>query len=395
MNLCRSITLGAHDYLCKPCKADAVVYNSCGERHCCRCSGFFRYNWLVKTQALLVPKTAYLQIVFTVPDTIGALLLHSPSKAYAMLMRTAARETMRLQAKLGITPGAIVVLHTWNQRMLHHAHVHVLIPIAGIPVTSDTDWITIRDRPELSQGDQVELGHSFRRAIIRRIKRLQKHGKLTFGGSHQHLNDPAALTQYINSIAVGDYRVFVQHAPNASSDPATVVKYLARYVSGGPISDRRIVSADGDKVTFLVRDNQSASNGQRKGQIPITIDQTEFVRRWSLHILPKGFVRVRSYGHASNSCRNEYLAKCRERLGIADPNEPVSEDPSRNEDNTDDDTDDDRKFVGEDDDDFEIPCGVSKCCPKCGKRMTCVSSTYRPSWKVIMAGPHRPAWYES
>ena len=205
-NSCRSQPLGQRDYQCEPCDQTAVVFNSCGERHCCRCSGFFRLRWLYKTQALLVPGTSYLQIVLTVPDTIGELFQYAPAAAYAMLMRTAAREVMRLQKRLGITPGAIVVLHTWNQLMMIHVHVHVLIPVAGIGIECSTEgdddqWVSVADRPELAQGDQFELGRAFRTSIIRRIKRLQKHGKLIFSGKHEHLNEPAALTKHLASIA--------------------------------------------------------------------------------------------------------------------------------------------------------------------------------------------------
>lgn len=270
------------------------------------------------------------------------------------------------------------------QRLLIHVHVHVLIPLAGIAIKADSEeedrWISVGDREELEQGDQVELGHAFRNSIIRRIKRLQKHDKLTFSGKHEHLNEPAVLSRKLANIAPTGYRVFVQHAPDGCDDPATVVKYLARYVSGGPISDRRIVSAENGNVTFLVRDNQSAAPGERKSQVEVTIPETEFVRRWSLHILPKGFVRVRNYGHASASERQPYLERCRKLLGIEEP-----------------DSGDLPTGTIQDEDGFEIDFsgGVALRCPSCGEPMQCVSFSFRRSWREIMAGPDRPAWYES
>jgi len=408
MGLCRTKPLGKREYQCERCQETATVFNSCGERHCCRCSGFYRIRWLMKTRQQLVPQTAYLQIVFTIPDSIGELLQHAPAAAYSMLMQAAARETMRLQRRLGITPGAIVVLHTWNQRLLLHLHLHVLIPIAGIDLQTQ-QWLTIGDRPELAQGGQQQLGRDFRQTIIRRIKRLQKHGKLIFNGRLEYLNDADELDRYLDGIWPSGYRVFVQHAPNGCDDPATVVKYLARYVSGGPISDRRIVSYDDQSVTFLVRDNDRAAAGRRKQQQAITIPATEFVERWALHILPKGFVRVRNYGHASASNRKEYLQRCRQLLGIDADGDPVDGGPidpvdsptvpTIRTDACDGMTEHDR-FVDADTDDedealaIEITAGVSLRCQKCNQPMRCVSFSFRPSWKVIMSGPDRPAWYE-
>lgn len=384
MSLCRSKPLGKRDYHCQSCHQQASVYNSCGQRHCCDCSGFHRIRWLARTQQRLVPQTSYLQIVFTLPDTVGELLSCNPEVAYGMFLKTAARETMRLQQGLNITPGCLAVLHTWNQRLLPHIHAHVLIPCAGIAI-EDPRWIKVEQQPELRQGDQPELGRAFRKSIIRRIKRLQKHGKLHFGGKHEQLNDPEKLKQYLDRIAPVGYRVFVQHAPEGCNDPATVVKYLARYTSGGPISDKRIVKAEDGKVTFRVRDNRSAKPGQRKRQVPLTIDELEFTRRWALHVLPKGFVRVRSYGHASHSNCQDYLARCRALLGLPAESEVSEEEELSSE-----------SSMPRDAEGYEIDLygGVSQRCPKCRQLMQCVSYSFRPSWKEILSGPARPAWYD-
>ena len=169
--------------------------------------------------------------------------------------------------------------------------------------------------------------------------------------------------------------MFVQPPPTNSTDPIVILKYLARYVSGGPISNSRLVSWENGQVTFLARSKEDALPGQAKEKVPITISEVEFVRRWATHILPKGFTRVRHYGMSANRHRAAYLQKCRELLGIDEAHdEPSVEIPDcRDED--------------------EGPALPTHRCPKCGKPMRCLEFSSRPSWKVTMTGQYRPEWY--
>jgi hypothetical protein len=390
--LCRTPPLGTRSYQCQPCAQTIKVNNSCGERHCPLCSGHLRIDWLQRTVRWLVPQTSYLQVVFTIPGAVADLLWQSRKAGYDMLMKTGWREVKRWLGRIGVQAGAIVVLHTWSQRLGHHPHLHVLIPAAGVS-TDGSHWIDYRNDPLLAPGNQWELGRQFRKSIIRRIKRLQKHGKLQLAGELARLNDPAALADHLAKAAPDGYRVYFQHPPSGSDDPQVVLKYLARYVSGGPISDRRIVSHSGGEVTFLARPEKRSKDGKPQQQVPVTLPEEEFVRRWSLHILPKGFIRVRHCGQLSAKRRKGYLARCRELLGIE---EEPDEEPldAASLDSSDESPE---ELLPEDQEEDEVRAPSYRC-PSCDQPMTCTQFDHRPSWKLIMAWrqlEEHQEWFET
>jgi hypothetical protein len=193
-----------------------------------------------------------------------------------------------------------------------------------------------------------------------------------------------AFKEWLAGIAPRGFRVFVQPPPTSSTDPIVILKYLARYVSGGPISNRRLVSWENGQVTFLARSKEDALPGQAKEKVPITISEVEFVRRWATHILPKGFTRVRHYGMSANRHRAAYLKKCRELLGSDD--KPASAGNSEQDEQASEPVD--RWDLAD-----EGPAIPTYRCPKCGKPMRCLEFSRRPSWKVTMTGKYRPEWY--
>ena len=339
INLCRTVALGRRRYDCQDCEQPVRVYNSCGERHCPTCSGSVRADWLERTAETLVPHTEYLQLVFTIPDTLAELFLDNPRVTYNLLMQTAWRELKKFLEKIGVKAGALIVLHTWNQRLGHHPHLHVLIPAGGISLDG-TRWLRIDHHPSLAAGNQWELGRKFRDTLCRRLRRLHAKGKLQFrrrvcprlafpqaAGSDSGLQfEQREFQEWLDAIAPRGFRVFVQPPPTNSTDPIIILKYLARYVSGGPISNSRLVSWENGQVTFLARSKEVALPGQAKEKVPITISEVEFVRRWATHILPKGFTRVRHYGMSVNRHRAAYLKKCRELLGIDDKQDNAADD---------------------------------------------------------------------
>ena len=348
---------------------------------------------------------------------------------YNLLMQIAWRELKKLVEGLGIQASALIVLHTWNQHLGPHVHVHVLIAVGGVSLDG-TRWIDVGQHPSLAAGNQWELGRKFRAAICRRLMRLQAKGELQLAGKFAHLSDPVVMKEWLASLAPRGYRVFVQHPPTHSTDPQIVLKYLARYVSGGPISNRRLVSWEGGQVTFMARSKEDALPGQAKEKVAVTISEVEFVRRWSLHILPKGFTRVRHYGMSANRHRKAYLKKCCELRGINDePSNNVTVDPAQDQVQDQDGVQvqdgvvhvqvqervgqervgqdeviqpqdgaepveatqrRDRCDVDGDDVGRAIP---SHFCPKCGQEMLCIEFSDRPSWKVTMNSEYRPEWY--
>ena len=256
----------------------------------------------------------------------------------------------------------------------------------------------IDQHPSLAAGNQWELGRKFRDTLCRRLRRLHANGKLQFrrrvcprltlpdapasdSGLQSEQRD---FKKWLDAIAPRGFRVFVQPPPTNSTDPIVILKYLARYVSGGPISNSRLVSWENGQVTFLARSKEDALPGQAKEKVPITISEVEFVRRWATHILPKGFTRVRHYGMSANRQRTAYLKKCRELLGIDDTSA-----------NTGDREHDEQASEPVDRWDLEEegPVLPTYRCPKCGKPMRCLEFSSRPSWKVTMTGQYRPEWY--
>jgi hypothetical protein len=280
-----------------------------------------------------------------------------------------------------IDPAALLVLHTWNQELGHHPHVHALIPGGGPSLNPDNDacWITARDvtRPWGSQKpslvDNVALGQTFKDKFVRGLGWLIRNDKLKLDQEWQQLGDAKVLRQWLKSLKATDWNVFIQGPPNGKSDPMQVVKYLTRYMTGGPISDGRIENEEDAVVTFTAR---SKSKQKSKNQQPrrIEVSGAEFVRRWSLHVLPKGFTRSRSYGGYHGSRRQAYLETCRQLL----PTQPAINEPAT------------------DSSDEPTQLRPGPTCPQCQIEMECIANCPRPGWRVVFGdghnqnGPHLP-----
>ena len=208
-----------------------------------------------------------------------------------------------------------VVLHTWNQRLGHHPHVHALVPGSG-PSLDGKRWITHRmtkrtrskpARPFLV--DNKRLSAAFQTQFIRTLRSLYRRGKLTLGGTVAELAQPAAWNAFVDSLLVKDWCVFIEPPPTNDSTPDQVLKYLARYMTGGPISDQRLVSCENGIVTFKARPGNKSKS---KRQIDVKQSGVEFVRNWTIHILPKGFTKSRCYGGYSSCNRTAFIALCQQ-----------------------------------------------------------------------------------
>ncbi len=252
-----------------------------------------------------------------------------------------------------------------------------MVPGGG-PSLSDEGWIESRHpkhrrrrKPYLV--DNRLLSTRFRDLFLAGLKKLRDNGALHWPSEHASHDGSPKLEDLLSKLALCDWCVFIQGPPRRKTSPEQVLKYLARYLTGGPISDRRLLSREQGQVTFLARRLDKPAAGRRAGQAPFTLDGLEFVRRWSLHILPKGFTKVRYYGGYSNRQAESYGKRCRELLGVS----TCSDDASANKPETDDEPSD----------------TSTVCCPTCGQPLTCLLETSRPSWWDVMTSEARPSWY--
>lgn len=385
IGFCRTAPLGGRTYECHSCKSQVSIYNSCSDRHCPQCSGARRGDWLDKAAELLIPGVTYFQVVFTLPDKLSPLILGNRRVLYRALMQAAAQSLrQRVQSERGMQSAALMVLHTWNQRLEHHPHVHALVPGSG-PSRDGQRWIDC----QLTRGtrskpakpflvDNKVLGQEFRKCYLRKLNSLHRSGKLKLEGQLAPLQDAMAWKTFTESLGAHDWCVFIEPPPTSESTPGHVLKYLARYMTGGPISDRRLVSCENDIVTFMAR---SKDKTKSKQQVPEKLSAVEFTRRWSLHILPKGFTKTRCYGGYSSRYRKNFIALCQQLSpGSADgqsPDPATEQEPAQPR---------EVNLIIDD----RVPT-----CPHCQQTMNPISDRPRPSWRDLFYRPLHPAWFES
>ena len=311
LGFCRTAAMGGRTYGCRTCDSRVSVYNSCADRHCPQCSGARRGDWLEKASGLLLSGSAYFQVVFTLPDKLSSLILGNRAALYRTLMQTAAAALgTRIEAERGMQSASLLVLHTWNQRLEHHPHVHALVPGEG-PSLDGSRWIaskrTQSGTPFLV--DNKRLSEEFSRRFLAELNRLRDTGQLQLDGKLASLKGSREWSEFTRSLVQHAWCVFVQPPPSAGSEPRCVLKYLARYMTGGPISDRRLLGCSGKQVTFLARESKPGGSRQ---QVPVTLTGVEFMRRWTLHILPKGFTKTRCYGGYSSTRRTAFIQLCKQ-----------------------------------------------------------------------------------
>jgi hypothetical protein len=282
------------------------------------------------------------------------------------------REVMR--EELGCEPAALMVLHTWNQRLEHYPHLHALVP-GGAPSADGQRWARSgsrhpRDPDKPYLVDNRVLSARFRDKFVAELTKLHRSGQLKLTAEWSDLQDPAAFANWLKPLTDCDWVVFIEPPPTEHAKPEQVVKYLARYLTGGPISDQRLIKHQDGKVTFWARGLDKAKGNQRE---PYTLTGTEFTRRWAMHILPKGFVKSRCYGGFSCRHRKSYLGRCRQLLAAeqsssAQPEATTAEPAGESE--------------------------QTRRCPRCQTPMTRISQDERLSWREVLNGSHRPPWYD-
>jgi hypothetical protein len=309
---CRTAALGGHRQMCDDCGHEAILYNSCRNRHCPKCQAMARAAWLEDRQSELLP-IPYFHVVFTLPQQLAPLALQNKRVLYGMLFRAAAETLMELAADpkhLGAKIGCLMVLHSWGQTLMHHPHVHCLVTGGGISLDRSR-WITCKQSKRSKRLFFVHvkiLSRVFRGKFIDLLKQAFSDGHLRFHGKLAPLTAPKAFEQCLNASVKKDWVVY---AKRPFSSPRCVLKYLARYTHRVAISQRRLLDLKDGRVSFEYKDY--ADEDQVK---VMTLDSSEFIRRFLMHTLPNGFVRIRYYGLLANRHRQEQLEQCRRLLGV-------------------------------------------------------------------------------
>jgi hypothetical protein len=297
---CRTAALGARLEQCNYCSYQNTRFLSCRNRHCPKCQSTARDQWLARTARELLP-VPYSHVVFTLPGSLSPLVLQNAKRIYDLLFRcvsetllTIARDKRRLGADLGF----LAVLHTWNQKMLHHPHLHCLVPAGGIS-PDRSRWIRCRKRFFLPG---PVLAKMFRGKFLALLAAAFRCNQLRLSGQLEQLRRPAAFDRFLRSLRKPKWVVEVRPP---FGGPEHVLRYLARYTHRVAISNGRLIQMRDGQVTFRWRD--SADHNTQKS---MTLEAVEFIRRFLLHVLPAGFVKIRHFGFLANCHRGEALKLC-------------------------------------------------------------------------------------
>jgi len=309
IELCRTAALGGHIEKCDHCDHQRICYDSCRNRHCPKCQYLARAEWLENRRSELL-WTQYFHVVFTLPEPIAAIAYQNKQHVYNILFR-AVSETLRTIAAdpkhLGAEIGFFAVLHTWGQNLLHHPHLHCVVPGGGLSADG-TRWISCR--PDFFFPVRV-LGRLFRRLFLKYLEQAFDAGKLQFFSTLEAYRERQA---FLRDLAPARKSEWVVYAKPPFAGPDDVLRYAARYTHRVAISNDRVIDIEDEKAQFRWKDYRDKSK-----QKTMTLAAEEFIRRFLLHVLPEGFQRIRYYGFLANRYRKQKLARCRELLNMPPP----------------------------------------------------------------------------
>jgi hypothetical protein len=366
LTACRTAALGGHSWFCDACGEVQVAYNSCRNRHCPTCGGPARARWLERLRQDILP-VPYFHLVFTLPHELSQLALANRRAVYGLLFQSAWQALRELAADprhLGGRIGALMVLHTWGQNLEHHPHVHCVVPGGGLSPDASR-WIASRS-PKYLLPVQA-LSRLFRGKFLSALKRLHREGKLRLDDKLAPLADPQGFQRWLTPLYQKDWVVYAQPPVSSRQGPEAVLKYLARYVAGTAISDQRLISQADGKVTFRAKNYRQGRQLQT-----LTLSGLEFLRRFVLHVLPRGLVRIRYYGLLANTQRNTVLPHCRKLLGAAPVLAKVESPPGA--------TDAAEAAASAD--------ATPRPCPACGRgHLQPLEHWPRPSWRELIIQP--------
>jgi hypothetical protein len=365
---CRTADLGGYVARCYTCQHTSIHYCSCRNRHCPKCQGSQAREWLEARKAELL-QVPYFHVVFTLPPRIAAIAFHNKAVIYDLLFKASAETLTTIAAdpkRLGVRIGFTSVLHTWGSAMTHHPHVHMIVPGGGISADGSR-WISSSEDFLLPV---PVLTRMFRGKMLSMLKAAHAEGRLEFFGPHAGLADRAAFKAYLEPLYDTNWHVY---AKRPFAGPEQVLAYLARYTHRVAISNKRLVGIDEKGVTFTFKDYRIEGPGRYK---TMTLGPGEFIRRFMLHVLPKGFHRIRHYGLFA-ACRTKAatIERARELIRQTVPMTP----PAKQEAPADEAT-------------TAAPDKPEHPCPSCGGRMVIIETfeagstpRHRPSAPIAPA----------
>jgi hypothetical protein len=360
IEVCRTAYLGGHVDVCDHCGAEKHSYNSCRNRHCPKCQSLAKAQWLEARMAELLP-VPYYHVVFTIPEEVASIAFQNKKEVYTILFKSAS-ETLRTIAAdpkhLGAEIGFLAVLHTWTQTLLHHPHLHCVLPGGGLSPDHKT-WKCCR--PGFFLPVRV-LSRLFRAKFLHYLKQAFDQGKLQFFSDIQLLAAPEAFHQLLNRSRKQEWVVY---AKPPFGGPAQVLDYLGRYTHRVAISNHRLIAFQEGKVSFQWKDRKKHDRKRT-----MTLDSDEFIRRFLIHILPHGFAKIRYFGFLANSHRSIRLSLCRLSLNAA----PPETDPKAA----------DWKTV------YQAVTGKPvDICPSCHEGRMHIIQIVQPFWQQRISNPHK------
>jgi hypothetical protein len=357
---CRTAALGGHVARCEnaACGHTVVAYNSCRNRHCPKCQAAASREWLAEREAELLP-VPYFHVVYTLPAELRDIAWQNKRVVYGLLMQAAAETTLQIAAdpkRLGARIGITSVLHTWGSAMTHHPHVHMIVPGGGLSEDGSAPVAGGQPKaPERWIGARSDflvhvhvLSRLFRGKLLALLAAAHAAGKLQFFNTHAGLADARTFKRFLGPLR---HAKWVVYCKRPFAGPKAVLRYLARYTHRIAISNRRLVSADDGGIAFRWKDYRAEGPDRWK---TMTLAPAEFIRRFLIHVLPKGFHRIRHYGLLANGNRREAIARARELLGVTPPEKPEPVAPAADE-----------------------PRALPMPCPCCGGRMHIIE-TFEP-----------------
>ena len=308
---CRTAELGGHVARCADCAYTTIAYNSCRNRHCPKCQGAAAKDWLAGREAELLP-VPYYHVVFTLPAAIADIAYQNKAVLYDLLFKVSAETMLTIAADpkhLGARIGITSVLHTWGSALTHHPHVHMIVPGGGISL-DDQRWVSCR--PGFFLPVRV-LSRLFRRLFLEKLIAAHQAGRVSFFGDHAPLAAGKAFAAYLRPLRKTDWVVY---AKRPFGGPEAVLAYLSRYTHRVAIANSRLIACDEQGVTFKWKDYRSESQDRYK---QMTLGTGEFIRRFLIHVLPKGLHRIRHYGLLAKGACADNIARARELLAVAKP----------------------------------------------------------------------------
>jgi len=347
--VCRTPLLGGHRYHCQHCGTDHFVPRSCGNRHCPQCQSARALAWLEQQEQWLLP-VPYFHIVFTLPHALNGLIAQNQRVLYPLLFAAASQTLLTFaQNNLGLRPGITAVLHTWSQQLTAHYHLHCLVTGGGL--TLQGTW---QEGPQRFLFPIRALGRVFCGKYVAGLRRLFRREELGFHGSWSPLKDPREFDQLLTRACGKPWNVYCKR-PFAG--PQQVLHYFSRYTHRVALSPRRLLQLDREHRQVCFRWKTREDPPQTR---TARIGLAEFLRRFALHLLPPGFVKIRHYGLLANRDRQERMERLRELLQVTPPSPPEAP-PTRHSD------------PPEPDPSSRLPV-----CPRCGQRALVLMGRFPP-----------------